>query len=152
MLQNISQLKRLRAFHILRFKNNDTCVWVMREILKFVVDSLSHFPETKLEWVAMEDDRVDRIIRVTAADLELRKEQRRRRKGKAKAPMPFVPSAYNGGYSPMPSVSLSPTSDTESDSDEDFDCGPTFRTIGPLHFSDVWGVRIFDKEVLGTRL
>ncbi|KAI6781102.1 uncharacterized protein J7T54_003269 [Emericellopsis cladophorae] len=156
MIQNISQLKQLRAFHILRFKNNDTCVWVMREIVKFVIDSLAHVPESKLEYVGMEDDRVDRILRFSQTDMNLFREERRRarnKKGKARAPIAFVPSPpYNAGYSSTNSVLLSSTSDTESGSDEDFDCDPKFKAVGPLRFSDVWGVKIFEKEILEARL
>ncbi|KAJ3465553.1 hypothetical protein MRS44_006211 [Fusarium solani] len=62
-MQYFAGLVNLRAINILRFRNNDTCIWVMREILNFIVDNLSHHPELKLEWIAMEDDRLDRVIR-----------------------------------------------------------------------------------------
>ena len=71
-MQYFSGLAKLRALHILHFKNNDTCIWVMREILRFIVDNLSHHPESKLEWIAMEDDRVDHVVRTTPAEQKLK--------------------------------------------------------------------------------
>ena len=151
-MQYFGSLVNLRAINILRFRNNDTCIWVMREILKFMVDNLSHHPELKLEWIAMEDDRIDRIIRPernTSAE-----EGSHRNNGKEKI------STLGHGNDSNPLPMLLPTggwpSESESDDEEDdaFNNGKRLRlkTVGPLQFYDVWGVKIFEKEVRSGRL
>ncbi|KAJ4131557.1 hypothetical protein NW768_005748 [Fusarium equiseti] len=146
-MQYFAGLTSLRAINILRFRNNDTCIWVMREILNFIVDNLSHHPELKLEWIAMEDDRLDRVIRPTDMPNE---EEKRRGKGKEKA---TVSNHHNNLNFPV-----LPTwgSDSESDDDDDdaSNCGKRLRlkTVGVLQFYEVWGVKIFDKEIRSGRL
>ncbi|KAF4587272.1 Cyclin-like F-box [Ophiocordyceps camponoti-floridani] len=147
-MQYLSGLVSLRAVSILRFKNGDTCMWVMREILRFIVDNLSHHPELKLEWIAMDDDHVDRVVRPseTGGDEAEKKPVKKRSKGEGKA------VAVDGTYPPLPTDGL--YSDSSSDEDERCDGGTKlrFKTVGPLQFYDVWGVRIFDKEVRSGRL
>ncbi|RGP75250.1 hypothetical protein FSPOR_872 [Fusarium sporotrichioides] len=146
-MQYFSGLINLRAINILRFRNNDTCIWVMREILNFIVDNLSHHPELKLEWIAMEDDRLDRVIRPTDMPDE---GEKRRAKGKEKA---IVSPHHNSINLP-----ILPTwgSDSESEDEEDdaSNCGKRLRlkTVGVLQFYEVWGVKIFDKEIRSGRL
>ncbi|KAL1835398.1 hypothetical protein VTJ49DRAFT_6814 [Mycothermus thermophilus] len=56
----------LRALHVVHLRNDDTCVWVMRETKRFLIDNVSHYPHLRLEWIAIdEDDRADRLIRVS---------------------------------------------------------------------------------------
>ncbi|KAM5348332.1 hypothetical protein ACJ41O_008156 [Fusarium nematophilum] len=146
-MQYFAGLINLRAINILRFRNNDTCIWVMREILNFIVDNLSHHPELKLEWIAMEDDRLDRVIRPSETPEEGVK---RRDKGKEKA---TVNPHHNSSALPvLPSWG----SDSESDEDDDdaSNCGKRLRlkTVGVLQFYEVWGVKIFDKEIRTGRL
>lgn len=147
-MQYFSGLVNLRALHILHFKNNDTCIWVMREIRRFIVDNLSHHPELKLEWIAMEDEQVDRVIRATNEGEQLRKERNRRNKGKGKAPA--MTGSLNG-YPVLPSIELDSESESE---DELFNPGTRlrFKTVGPMPFYDVWGVKIFEKEIRSGRL
>ncbi|KAL6353042.1 hypothetical protein LRP88_13527 [Fusarium phalaenopsidis] len=146
-MQYFAGLVNLRAINILRFRNNDTCIWVMREILNFIVDNLSHHPELKLEWIAMEDDRLDRVIRPSDTPDEAPK---RRDKGKEKLSM-----GLHHNNSALPVL---PTWASDSESDEDDDdasnCGKRLRlkTVGVLQFFEVWGVRIFDKEIRTGRL
>lgn len=147
----------LRAINILHFKNTDTCISVMREILRFIVDTLSHNPKLKLEWIAMEDERVDRVVRPSDfVDEYLQDEngKKREQKGKATAFGKNVSSnsASNLAYPTFPDMSgLESDSDSE---DEAFDSGSRlkFRTVGPLQFYDVWGVKIFEKEIRSGRL
>lgn len=133
----------------------------MREILRFLVDNLSHHPELKLEWIAMENDRVDRIIRPSVNDKEGdddsegEGEEREKKKknggnsnslGKAK-----IQTGVHDAYPIMPSIEL----DTDSESDEDsHDSGQRlrFKTVGPLQFYDAWGVKIFEKEIRSGKL
>ncbi|KAJ4017052.1 hypothetical protein NW752_006131 [Fusarium irregulare] len=146
-MQYFAGLTSLRAINILRFRNNDTCIWVMREILNFIVDNLSHHPELKLEWIAMEDDRLDRVIRPTDMPDE---EEKRRGKGKKKA---AVSNHHNNLNLPM-LPTWGSDSESEDDDDDASNCGKRLRlkTVGVLQFYEVWGVKIFDKEIRSGRL
>lgn len=62
MIQHMSGLVNLRALYIIHFRNNDMCMWVVRETLRFIVDCVAHNPHLKLEWIAIEE-RLDRIMR-----------------------------------------------------------------------------------------
>jgi hypothetical protein len=65
-MQHIDGLASLRALHVVHLRNDDTCVWVMRETKRFLIDNVSHYPDLKLEWIAIdEDDRVDKLVRVS---------------------------------------------------------------------------------------
>ncbi|KAL7949953.1 hypothetical protein V8C42DRAFT_186605 [Trichoderma barbatum] len=150
-MQYFSGLASLRAINILHFRNNDTCIWVVREILRFIVDNLSHYPELKLEWIAMEDDRVDRVIRpsdeTNNAPDERSNNKRAKGKSKDKAPVP-------GPHNMFPTLPMDGL-DSESDTSDDEYAGGSrlrFKTVGPLQFYDVWGVKIFDKEIRSGRL
>ena len=155
-MQYFSGLVNLRAINILHFKNNDTCLWVMRETLRFIVDNLSHNPELKLEWIAMEDDRVDRVVRPSESDYHSESEDEK--KGEKKDGQKVAKSQSGGssqpntyGFPELPTEGL----DSDSEGEEDaFDCGTRlrFKTVGPLQFYDVWGVKIFEKEVRNGRL
>ncbi|PHH83851.1 hypothetical protein CDD83_2923 [Cordyceps sp. RAO-2017] len=150
-MQYFSGLVSLRAINILRFKNNDTCIWVMREILRFMVDNLSHHPELKLEWIAMEDERVDRVLRPSDLSGETSETQPAARpKGKGKA-QPAGAATADGAFPPLPLDGLESESESE---DEGFDNGARlrFKTVGPLQFYEVWGVKIFEKEIRSGRL
>lgn len=61
-------LTALRALHVVELRNDDTCVWVMRETKFFLIDTVSHCPALrKLEWVSVdEEDRVSRLVRPAA--------------------------------------------------------------------------------------
>jgi hypothetical protein len=138
----------LRALHIIYFRNNDTCIWVTRESLHFIVDSLSHRPELKLEWIAMADDRVDRIVR-NAGD---GKDGSSRGRGKAKTSTATTLS-FGGVQAGTYPVILPPES-SESESESSDEEGPghhnsqlRYRTFGPILFHDVWGIKIFEKEM-----
>jgi hypothetical protein len=149
-MQYFSGLVSLRAINILHFRNNDTCIWVMREILRFIVDNLSHHPELKLEWIAMEDDRVDRVVRPSEGPESSSDATQERHKAKSKGKQP----ATMGGDSAFPWLPVEGL-DSESESEDDgFDCGTRlrFKTVGPLQFYDVWGVKIFEKEIRSGRL
>lgn len=150
-MQFFSSLVNLRAIHILHFKNNDTCVWVMREVLKFIVDNLSHNPDLKLEWIAMENDRVDRVVRPSE---EAEEPPKKSSKGKDKAPIAPAATGLGFGSDAFPALPLDGLeSESESES-EDFDSGTRlrFKTMGPLQFYDVWGIKIFEKEIRNGRL
>ncbi|KAJ6444379.1 F-box domain-containing protein [Purpureocillium lavendulum] len=152
-MQYFSGLINLRAINILHFRNNDTCIWVMREILRFIVDNLSHHPELKLEWIAMEDERVERVVRPSEAQEKTRHDEptnRSKGKGKEKSHVPLGTSMDNA-FPMLPVDGLDSESESE---DEARDDGRRlrFQTYGPLQFYDLWGVKIFEKEIRSGRL
>ncbi|KAG8407162.1 hypothetical protein J3458_020655 [Metarhizium acridum] len=152
-VQYFSGLINLRAINILHFKNNDTCIWVMRELLRFIVDNLSHHPQLKLEWIAMEDDRVDRVVRPSECSADPSSQEpmnRTKNKGKDKAHAPANGSSLQE-YPVFPLEGLDSESESE---DEGMDSGSRLRykTVGPLPFYDVWGVKIFEKEIRSGKL
>lgn len=152
-MQYFSGLINLRAINILHFRNNDTCIWVVREILRFIVDNLSHYPELKLEWIAMEGDRVDRVVRPTDDADDAPNERRNNKRAKNKSKDTAAPVS-TGLHNPFPALPMDGL-DSESDSDDEAFSGGTrlrFKTVGPLQFYDVWGVKIFEKEIRSGRL
>jgi hypothetical protein len=147
-MQFLPGLVNLRAIHIIHFRNNDTCIWVMREILRFMVDNLSHLPQLKVEWIAMAEDRVDRVVWNADDSQKKSRDQGRRSVTKTKV---TTASAASAAYPLLPSL----PAESESDSEEDgFDNGSRLRvrTFGPVQFHDVWGVKIFEKEIRTGRL
>ncbi|TFB03300.1 hypothetical protein CCMA1212_004236 [Trichoderma ghanense] len=153
-MQYFSGLVKLRAINILHFRNNDTCIWVVREVLRFIVDNLSHYPELKLEWIAMEDDRVDRVIRPSDEPNDAPDEQSNDKRAKSKSKGKALATATPGLHNVFPPLSLDGL-DSESDSDDETLNGGSrlrYKTVGPLQFYDVWGVKIFEKEIRSGRL
>ncbi|TDZ31792.1 hypothetical protein C8035_v000953 [Colletotrichum spinosum] len=152
-MQHISGLVSLRALNVTHFRNDDTCVWVMRETRRFIVDNLCHYPDLKLEWISIDDDRVERIIRPPPQTPAAKKEEKKNKKAKAKFSFGSLSgyTNFNDQYSPLPM----PGWDTDSDSgDEDTDivANTKLETVEGVHFYDVWDVRIFKKEVMAGRL
>lgn len=158
-MQYFSGLVNLRAINILHFKSNDTCLWVVRETLRNIVDNLSHYPQMRLEWIAMEDDRVDRVVRPNEYDDDdLR---RRRDSGSTQHDDldPFSAPALppNSGQPSGSGLPIFPSDAIQDDSDSDdelYDSGSRLRytTVGPMQFYDVWGIKIFEKEIRSGRL
>ncbi|KAI5463151.1 hypothetical protein BGZ63DRAFT_422546 [Mariannaea sp. PMI_226] len=150
-MQYFSGLVNLKAINILHFRNNDTCIWVMRETLNFIVDNLSHHPELQLEWIAMEDERLDRVIRPSQT-AKISEEPKRRNKGKGKAV--FNPMHNNDSLPLLPISDWGTDSESEEDEDDAFNYGKRLRlkTVGVLQFYEVWGIKIFDKEIRSGRL
>lgn len=149
-LQHISGLTNLRALHIINLRNDDTCVWVMRETKRFIIDNLSHYPELKLEWLAIDDDeRVERIVRWKEPPKE-EKNNSAKSKGKGKAPAPLT----NGDQFPVLSLD---NLDLGSESDEDEEVNGSGDGMSKIETIDnylyeVWGVRIFKREITTGRL
>lgn len=152
-MQYISGLVNLRAINILRFRNNDTCIWVMRELLRFIVDNLSHHPELKLEWIAMEDDHVDRVVRPADMPDEASAEKPKKN-SKSKGKGTGIVGLTGPGNDAFPILPVDGL-ESESESEDDvFDSGARlrFKTVGGMQFYDVWGVKIFDKEIRSGKL
>ncbi|SPQ23777.1 6319fc93-2b8f-4ed2-8a9a-e066f5ed8ccd [Thermothielavioides terrestris] len=65
LMQHVAGLASLRALHVVHLRNDDTCLSVMRETKRFLIDNVSHYPDLKLRWIAIdEDDRADELVRV----------------------------------------------------------------------------------------
>ncbi|QBZ58851.1 hypothetical protein PoMZ_03809 [Pyricularia oryzae] len=155
-MQNMGGLVNLIALLIIRLRNEDTCVWVMRETKKFFLDNLSHHPEMKLEWLSIDDeDQLEKLVRITH---DSKKGKKSKSKGKEPA---HVFHSHNDDLFPHLSVdSWDGKSDScsEEDSDDDDDDDDNGRpkvkleTIDGVHFYDVWGIKIFQKEIVSGRL
>lgn len=124
----------------------------MRETRRFIVDTISHYPELKLEWLSIgDDDRAERIMRKN--DLPNTKQKGKKGKGKDKdvEADALANAGAEDGYPAFPDGRW----DEESDSDEDDD-NPTqwqkLELIDNIAFYDVWGVKIFKKEIMTARL
>jgi hypothetical protein len=178
LMQHVAGLSSLRALHIVQLRNDDTCVWVMRETKRFLIDNVSHYPDLKLEWISIDDDdRVDRLIRVKQAngddddgDADADKKdggdggnkKKEKKEGKQKAA---------GGLSSSSSTSLGldlsldinaliaaelADAGGESSSDEEDDgfglIGTKVETVEGMQFCDVDGIKIFKKEIVAGRL
>ncbi|KAK3991292.1 hypothetical protein QBC44DRAFT_379794 [Cladorrhinum sp. PSN332] len=171
-MQRIGGFVALRALHIFQLRNEDTCVWVMRETKRFLIDNLSHYPELKLEWISIDDDdRVERIIKL------LKKKKKNSRNGSKKGKqkensvssssysgtntgLEFAPGSWSssvaaneGGWGEATTMAASSSSaDSESEDDDGEMRVARIETAGDIHFYDVYDVRIFKKEVVTGRL
>ena len=119
----------------------------MRETRRFLVDNLSHYPNLKLEWVSINNgDRADRIVRYS--DLPQKETKKsKKKKGKEKAAIP----ASNGPFPVLPLEAWDVASSSDDDDEGAFG-SLKLDTIEDIHFYDVWGVRIFKKEIVSGRL
>jgi hypothetical protein len=130
----------------------------MRETRRFLVDAVSHHPHLKLEWLAIDDDSVVRIVRNKGKEgrkdkKEKGKEKEKKKKDKAMA------AAGVGGTNPIwmeagyPSMQLQQKLIDELSSDsEDDEVESRLETIENIRFYDVWGVRMFKKEMMAGQL
>jgi hypothetical protein len=121
----------------------------MREIRRFIVDNLSHHPELALEWISIDDDRAERILRSPDIPKDPKPNKKRKDKGKGKAPA-VANSSMNSVFPPMP-VDWDAASSSDED-EEDLHSNLKLETMENVHFYEVRDVRIFTKEVLAGRL
>lgn len=128
----------------------------MRETKKFVIDTLSHFPELKLEWLAIDDgEHVERIVRWKAPPKD-KKSSKGKEKAKENATSSTFTSFATGETYPILSLE-NPVNDI-FDTDEDevaasyFAGGAKIETIDNIHFYDVLGVKIFKREIATGQL
>ncbi|KAJ2907339.1 uncharacterized protein MKZ38_003196 [Zalerion maritima] len=150
MVQHIGNLANLRALHIQKFRNEDTCMWVMRETRRFVRDNLTHYPHLKLEFLCIDDERVDRILR-HAPEEENAKADKEKEKEKANT---NGTSITGPSYPMLSTANLADGNNSDSDSeagDRDIQ-DMTLELFESMQFYDIWGVRIFKKEVMAGRL
>jgi hypothetical protein len=138
--------------HIINFRNDDTCHWVIREIRKFAVDSVAHNPEMKLEYIALENT-VERLVRRL-------KKPKSKGKGKAVEKGKGKDVDLSSPFMVFPTLDslLSPQIASESSEDESVnsedEVGPGLKleTLEGVRFYDVYGVRIFRKDVMMGRV
>jgi hypothetical protein len=170
--QFLPGLTALRAMHIIQFRNDDTCHWVVREIRKFAVDSVSHNRDMKLEYIALENS-VERLVRRARRPKAGSKTAAKRDKGTGKEKEgDGIDGAGGGGGgesatptpAPFPTLESlllgsSPKSDSSDeedggDSDDGFGARPGLKleTLEGVRFYDVYGVTIFKKEIMLGRL
>jgi hypothetical protein len=143
----------------------------MREFRKFAVDNIAHNPGMKLEYLALETS-VERLVRrapvqKVVVDKKGKGKEKLSTKGKTLAQLALAQhtswSSTSGigiGNAGLDGLSLAPipgypTSWDESDED-DLDIGGKMglriETVEGIRFSDVSGVRIFEKDILLGRL
>lgn len=119
----------------------------MREVKKFLVDNLAHYPDMKLEWIAIdEDERVERIIRYTDPP---KKDKKTKSKDKGKA---VATSAVGTDQFPVLAVEGWDIPGSESDDEDEGDTRPKIETLDNIHFYDVYEVRIFRKDIVSGKL
>ncbi len=167
LLQSLHGMATLKALHILAFRNDDTCHWVLREVRKFIVDIVSQHPEMKLEWIA-QDGGVDRLIWEKAEPKTSSSKTKSKGKGKdkQKGPAPIFPS-----FNTLLQGEKESGSSSEGESEEDVNANGV-PTPGSFYgaaskkkayklkckvqdngkFYDVWGVRMWKKEILTGRV
>jgi hypothetical protein len=164
LLQFMPGLTNLRALHTLQFRHEDSCVWVMREFRKFTVDTVSHNPDMKLEYLALED-MVERLVRRTPKKVDKKgkgKEKAGAGKGKSLAELALlqngIPQNHLAGSNSLLKLGIAASLalDAGESEDEDLEVGGKMglrvETMEDIHFSDIPGVRIFEKGVLYDRL
>lgn len=151
-LQHLTGLVNLRALHIISFRVDDTCLSVMRETRRFIVDTVSHYPEMRLEWIAMGDDhRADRIVRRPEGPKTSRKAKT---KGKGKEVTVTLMESAPSSFPIMPTNHWNDDSSESEDGEDENDTNAYLKLdlIEAICFYDIWGVRIFKKEVVAGRL
>ena len=169
-------LVSLRALHTIKFRTDDTCVWVMHEFRKFAVDNISHNPHMKLEYIAL-DGSIERLVRRVPlskkADIKGKGKEvsgganRASKKTVAQLVLgsgsgwPDGTSMISGFSSGLGSGGLDSMPFIEESEDEDTaewgvgisgKVGLKIETIDGLRFCNVTDVRIFEKDILGGRL
>ncbi|KAI0854355.1 hypothetical protein F5Y00DRAFT_5630 [Daldinia vernicosa] len=148
LIQRIAGLTNLRALQLISFRTEDTCLSVMRETRRFIVDALSFHPELKLEWLALGDD--DRAVRIVRKSGVPGKSKVGSNKDKEHALSPNQAYVGNGLFPVVP-VEWGATSESDEEDDD-----PLFRVklelVEPYSFYDIFGIRIFKKEIVNGRL
>ena len=146
-------LPNLLALHVLSFRSDDTCHSAMREMRRFIVDALSHQRDMKLEWIAVgDDDSAQQVVRPKNTPAPKKTDNSKKSDGKWKAPPVDANGNPTSGGGPYPQF---PGQGWESDSeieDDESDPGLKGYTISEnIPFYDIWGVKIFRKEIIAGR-
>jgi hypothetical protein len=171
-MQNFSGLKSLYALHILHFRSDDTCIWVFRELRRFIVDNVAQHPNLPLEYLALKDS-VSQLARnvkdfttIPATDKKTNSKQKVGGTGDAviaTATGTATGAASTGGAGPVSGeestadkdngtgdVVAGGSEDAEEADDEDegfLANGLKIETIDGYFFSDLPEVKIFSREI-----
>ena len=145
-MQLLPHLKNLYALHIITLRSSDRSVHLRGESISFAVDNLSHCPDMKLRYMAMNDQVIaleskpDQFRRHLKAVMDKRKDKKGKGKALADAsPNLFVPGTDESG------------SDEVDDILADMGAGETKLKFS-TRFVDTKDVKIFSKEVRGGKL
>ncbi|KAG9230361.1 hypothetical protein BJ875DRAFT_385330 [Amylocarpus encephaloides] len=169
LLQSIPGMVSLRALHTNYFRQEDQCEWIKSNFGKFLVDTVSHSPQMQLEYVAL-GQQIERLVRRAKASPS--HESNKKGKGKATDNYKVLSEMVLGSSLPWPdgssinnhasssnTASGAPYFDWQASSDDESEHGPVvgklglrIETVEGIRFSDVSGVRIFEKDVIGGRL
>ncbi|KAI2606694.1 hypothetical protein GGR54DRAFT_412669 [Hypoxylon sp. NC1633] len=147
LIQNIHLVPNLRALQIITFRSEDTCLSVMRETRRFIVDALSHCVGPKLEWLAMGEE--ERAVRIVERPEVPKLGSSAKGKGPATATGP-IGDHTTGTQFPVAPMTWDDESDSEEE-DQTLLSGFTLEMIEGFTFydiSDIYGIRIFEKEVV----
>lgn len=149
---------QLRALHAIDFRHDDTCVWVMREFRNFAVDAISHNPQMKLEYLALGLG-VERLVRHIPKKVDKGKGKAKRSGGgKTIADMLLPGAPVSESALALLKMGFVPNLMNPLDDSDDDDLrvggknGLVVETVQGIDFSDIPGVRIFEKDVLNGRL
>ncbi|KAI1338682.1 hypothetical protein F5Y15DRAFT_124115 [Xylariaceae sp. FL0016] len=154
-IQHMAGLVNLRALQVVALRHEDTCLSVTREVKNFIVDVVSLHTEMKLEWVAVaghscSDKYVMRIMRKTDGP-EKDKKNKTKGKGNGKEVVNYNANA-DASLLPLPTAA-GWDSPSDSEEDEDFYSGHNNLDVcDSIAYCDVWGVRLFTKEIQSGRL
>jgi len=168
LTQFFNGLTSLRALHTIQLRNDDQCHAVHIHSRKFIVDMVANNPDLKLEYIALVDN-VERLVRRKPTPKS--KLADKKGKGKASSKMDNTSKALaeliiglgsssswgdgsgasNGTATPM--LEWQDSSDDEEMSINGLsNPGLKIETIEGIRFSDVGGVRIFEKDIWAGRL
>lgn len=141
-------LVNLRALQLISFRTEDTCLSVMRETRQFIVDAVSYHPDLKLEYLALGDeDRAMRIVR----KLESSKGPKKISFNGKEIATDVVSNHHFGIYFPEAPMGWYTVSESEDEEDDPLP-GSKLEVIEGFAFYDIYGIRIFKKEIVSGRL
>ncbi|KAI0176044.1 hypothetical protein GGR52DRAFT_342374 [Hypoxylon sp. FL1284] len=145
-IRNVGSLVNLRALHVTTLRAQDTCLSVMRETRNFIVDAVCSGNGLKLEWLAFGDEeRASRLVRRQRV-----KKLESVTKSKEQTPGSYENNA--SGSFPVVPVAWDPLTEGEDDEFESLLRHHEVDLIEGFAFYDVYGIRIFKKEVVSGKL
>ncbi|KAI1779571.1 hypothetical protein F4818DRAFT_145078 [Hypoxylon cercidicola] len=146
-IQNIGYLKNLQAFQIVSFRADDACLSVMRETRHFIGDAVCTNAGLKLEWLAIgEEERATRIVR------KQRVKKSKRKEAKGKEHITGSHGSNTSGYFPAVPMTWDPLMEGEDDEFDGLPQLPEIELVEGVAFYDVYGIRIFKKEIVAGKL
>ncbi|KFY18367.1 hypothetical protein V493_08680 [Pseudogymnoascus sp. VKM F-4281 (FW-2241)] len=135
--QYLPGLVSLRALHIINFRNEDTCHWVMREVPRFIADALSSHPGMKLEYLALGNS-------VGRLEWKVKAAPKSQDKGKGKA------TVYTGDTVIISEEKPEESNSDESDEEDDPTPGLKLENVDYGRFYDVLGVLWWPQSAAAT--